>query len=176
VTDAAAPELVREPHELASVLEAARLESADAIAERLLEPLVVSTERGFAAKQLGDGRLLASDLRATGDPQRHREAWRARIRTAVADLLPRLELVPLPLLVEGFYDVTPDHQPALGAVPGADGLYVAAGFSGHGFMVAPAVGRLLAAVVAGEEPDELVAALSPSRFEEGRLCPEAEVV
>jgi sarcosine oxidase subunit beta len=61
-------------------------------------------------------------------------------------------------------------------VPGADGLYVAAGFSGHGFMVAPAVGRLLAAVVAGEEPDELVAALSPSRFEEGRLCPEAEVV
>ena len=149
---------------------------SDPIAQRLLEPLVVSSERGFAAKQLADGRLLASDLTATGRPDTHREAWRARIRGAVADLLPRLQLVPLPLLVEGFYDVTPDHQPALGAVPGADGLFVAAGFSGHGFMLAPEVGRLLAAVVAGDEPDELLAPLAPGRFEEGRLCPEPQVV
>jgi sarcosine oxidase, subunit beta len=149
---------------------------SDPIPQRLLEPLVVSSERGFAAKQLADGRLLASDLTATGSPETHREAWRARIRSAVADLLPRLQLVPLPLLVEGLYDVTPDHQPALGAVPGADGLFVAAGFSGHGFMLAPEVGRLLAAVVAGDEPDELLAPLAPGRFEEGRLCPEPQVV
>jgi sarcosine oxidase, subunit beta len=149
---------------------------SEPIAERLLEPLVISTERGFAAKQLGDGRLLASDLTASGNPDSDREAWRGHIRAAVADLLPRLELVPLPLLVEGLYDVTPDHQPALGAVPGREGLYVAAGFSGHGFMLAPEVGRLVAAVVAGDEPDELLAPLAPGRFEEGRLCPERQVV
>ena len=38
--------------------------------ERLLEPLVVATERQFAAKQLADGRVLASDLSAAGDPAR----------------------------------------------------------------------------------------------------------
>ena len=41
---------------------------SDPMRERLLEPLVVSPEHRFAAKQLGDGRLLASDLGAVGDP------------------------------------------------------------------------------------------------------------
>jgi glycine/D-amino acid oxidase-like deaminating enzyme len=149
---------------------------SEPVAERLLEPLVVSAELGFAAKQLGDGRLLASDLRAAGDRETEREHWRARIRAAVARLLPRLELVPLPLLVEGFYDVTPDHQPALGTVPGREGLFVAAGFSGHGFMIAPAVGRLIAGLVLGDDLDELLAELAPDRFERGMLRPEPQVV
>jgi len=38
------------------------------IRERLLEPLVVSAELRFAAKQLGNGRVLTSDLDAAGDP------------------------------------------------------------------------------------------------------------
>jgi len=46
--------------------EARYLFFSDPIRERLLEPLVVSPERRFAAKQLGDGRLLASDLGALG--------------------------------------------------------------------------------------------------------------
>jgi len=46
--------------------------------------------------------------------------------------------------VRGEYDVTPDHQPILGRVD--DGVFVAAGFSGHGFMIAPAVARILAAL------------------------------
>jgi sarcosine oxidase subunit beta len=156
--------------------EARHLFYSEPIAERLLEPLVVSAERGFAAKQLADGRVLASDLTAAGDPEAGREHWRARVRAAIAELLPRLELVPLPLLVTGFYDLTPDHQPALGAVPGRDGLFVAAGFSGHGFMIAPEVGRLVAAAVAGERPDDLLRELAPDRFARGRLAPEPQVV
>jgi sarcosine oxidase, subunit beta len=42
----------------------------------------------------------------------------------------------------GLYDMTPDAHPIVGRV--ADGLYAACGFSGHGFMQAPAVGRALA--------------------------------
>jgi sarcosine oxidase subunit beta len=156
--------------------EARYLFYSEPIAERLLEPLVVSSELGFAAKQLGDGRLLTSDLRAIGNPETERERWRGRVRRGFAELLPRLELVPLPLLVEGFYDVTPDHQPALGPVPGRDGLFVAAGFSGHGFMLAPAVGRLLAGLVLGDEPDELLTELAPDRFERGLLHPERQIV
>jgi sarcosine oxidase subunit beta len=41
---------------------------SEPIRERLLEPLVVAVDRGIAAKQLADGRVLASDLRAEGDP------------------------------------------------------------------------------------------------------------
>ncbi len=42
-----------------------------------------------------------------------------------------------------YYEMTPDDHPIVGAVPGADGLYIAAGFSGHGFMHAPATARLI---------------------------------
>ncbi|MGH3131106.1 MAG: NAD(P)/FAD-dependent oxidoreductase, partial [Gaiellaceae bacterium] len=156
--------------------EARYLFYSDPIAERLLEPLVVSSERQFAAKQLADGRVLASHLGATGDPEAHRETWRDHVRACVVELLPRLEFVSLPLLVEGLYDVTPDHQAIVGPVPGRPGLWIAAGFSGHGFMIAPEVGRTLAARLAGEDPEAHVTELAPDRFARGALVPESSVV
>jgi glycine/D-amino acid oxidase-like deaminating enzyme len=138
---------------------------SDPIHERLLEPLVVSPERAFAAKQLADGRLLASDLNA---------GERANVRSSFEELLPRLVYVALPTLVAGVYDVTPDHQPILGQV--RDGLWVAAGFSGRGFMQAPAVGRIVAEAVLGEAHDPLLDVLDADRFAEGRLIPEPSVV
>ena len=74
------------------------------------------------------------------------------------------------------YDVTPDHQAIVGPTPGHDGLVVAAGFSGHGFMMAPEIGRGVAAMVLGEDPGELFAALRPDRFAHGSLEPEAAIV
>lgn len=156
--------------------EARYLFYSDPLGERLLEPLVVSPERHFAAKQLADGRLLASDLHATGDPEADRRRWREHVRRCVLELLPHLEFVPLPLLVEGLYDVTPDHQAIVGPVPDRPGLWVAAGFSGHGFMVAPEIGRTLAAQLAGEPAADYLAALQADRFARGRLVPESSVV
>lgn len=46
----------------------------------------------------------------------------------------------------GCYDVTPDWNPVIGETA-LDGLFVAAGFSGHGFKISPAVGRLVADLV-----------------------------
>ena len=46
----------------------------------------------------------------------------------------------------GCYDVTPDWNPVISPT-GIDGLLVAAGFSGHGFKIAPAVGKLIADLV-----------------------------
>jgi sarcosine oxidase subunit beta len=154
--------------------EARYLFFSDPIRERLLEPLVVSPERRFAAKQLGDGRLLASDLGALGDPELALADWRANVRRAFEELLPQLVFVALPTLVKGFYDVTPDHQAILGRV--RDRVWVAAGFSGHGFMLAPAVGRILAESVLGEREDAALSVLDAARFAEGRLVPEPQVV
>jgi sarcosine oxidase subunit beta len=70
----------------------------------------------------------------------------------------------------GLYDVTPDWHPAVGRVPGADGVYVAAGFSGHGFKLAPAVGLALAELIAdGESRTFDLAPLDPARFTRGEL-------
>jgi sarcosine oxidase, subunit beta len=138
---------------------------SDPMHERVVEPLVVSAEKGFAAKQLADGRLLVSDLLAGS---------RANVRRGIEELLPRLVYVTLPTLLEGLYDVTPDHQPILGQV--RDRIWVAAGFSGRGFMQAPAVGRIVAESVLGVGSDPALSVLGPARFAEGRLVPEPSVV
>jgi sarcosine oxidase subunit beta len=44
----------------------------------------------------------------------------------------------------GLYEVTPDDQPILGRLPAVEGLFVCAGFSGHGLMHGPAAGLVMA--------------------------------
>ena len=129
---------------------------------RLLDPLVIAVDRGLAAKQLADGRLLASDLRAAGDPTTEADGWRANIRRELDRLLPRLAELPLPTLVEGAYDMTPDAQPVIDEV--AEGLWIAAGFSGHGFMVAPSTGLLVAAGLGGARLPEWAESVRLDRF------------
>jgi sarcosine oxidase subunit beta len=68
------------------------------------------------------------------------------------------------------YDVTPDWHPAVGLVPGVDGIFVAAGFSGHGFKLAPAVGMSVADLVCGGQTTAFdLTLLDPGRFERGEL-------
>lgn len=149
---------------------------SDPIKERLVEPLVVAPERHFAAKHLADGSVLASDLSAGNKTGEDRHVWLARIKTAICDLLPILEYVSFPVLVEGFYDLTPDGKAIVGPVDGLDGLWVAAGSSGRGFMVAPAVGRLLALAIACDSFDEILPELAPDRFGLAALTPELQIV
>jgi sarcosine oxidase subunit beta len=149
---------------------------SDPIPERLLDPLVVAVDRRFAAKQLADGRVLASDLGATDRDDSDAETMRRHVRQAAVELFPRFEYVALPMLVRGVYDVTPDRQAIVGPVPGHERLYVAAGSSGHGFMMAPEIGRGVAAMVLGEPPGETLAHLRPDRFESGDLAYESAVV
>jgi sarcosine oxidase subunit beta len=148
---------------------------SDPIGERLLDPLVVAVDRHLAAKQLGDGRVLASDLGAAADEGEDADTLRRRVRRAVVSLFPRFEYLELPLLVKGVYDVTPDRQAIVGPVPRHPDLYVAAGFSGHGFMMSPEIGRGVAALVAGEPAGETFEHLRPDRFEDGVLVHEAAV-
>jgi glycine/D-amino acid oxidase-like deaminating enzyme len=68
----------------------------------------------------------------------------------------------------GPYDVTPDWNPVVDAAPGVEGLHMAFGFSGHGFKLAPMVGRVLAQSVLGLQTDIDIRAYRFSRFAEGR--------
>ena len=71
----------------------------------------------------------------------------------------------------GAYDHTPDWHPLLGAAPGVDGLWLALGWSGHGFKLAPAVGRVTADLVLGREPEIDVSELAADRFARGAPMP-----
>jgi glycine/D-amino acid oxidase-like deaminating enzyme len=64
----------------------------------------------------------------------------------------------------GGIDVLPDEIPALGAVPGINGLLVATGFSGHGFGIGPGAGLVTARLAAGQSPGIDLQAFSPERF------------
>jgi sarcosine oxidase subunit beta len=149
---------------------------SEPVVERLLEPLVVASEIGLAAKQLADGRVLASDLRASGTPEIDGSRWRQVVREGIEALLPRLQAVSFPHLVAGIYDLTPDHNPLVGELPGSTGLWVAAGFSGHGFMIAPEIGRLLAEAITSSRRGLLPSEFSLERFDGATGSLETQIV
>jgi len=64
----------------------------------------------------------------------------------------------------GMIDVTPDSGPILDALPGTPGLYVATGFSGHGFGIGPGAGHAMAALVSGRTPSVDLKPFSYARF------------
>jgi sarcosine oxidase subunit beta len=145
---------------------------SDALNERLLDPLVVAPDRHFAAKQLADGRVLAADL----SPENELGHARAHVREIVGQLLPRLTFVALPFVVGGKYDMTPDGHGIVDAIDANGPVVVAAGFDGHGFMLAPEVGRGVAAIIAGEDPGAAFADLRADRFAAAPLERESRVV
>ena len=67
------------------------------------------------------------------------------------------------------YEMTPDDHPIVGAVPGTPGLFIAAGFSGHGFMHAPATAQLITEEMLDGKATALdISDLSIERFRSGR--------
>ncbi|TMB62413.1 MAG: FAD-binding oxidoreductase [Chloroflexi bacterium] len=68
-----------------------------------------------------------------------------------------------------YYEMTPDDHPIVGPVPGVEGLFIAAGFSGHGFMHAPAIAQLVVEQMLDGRARALdISDLSLERFQTGR--------
>ena len=67
----------------------------------------------------------------------------------------------------GPYDQSPDGNPILGAAPEHPDFFLACGFVGHGFMMAPIVGKLYAEWLTGGEPHEIFARYTLARFRDG---------
>ncbi|GAG66702.1 unnamed protein product [marine sediment metagenome] len=68
----------------------------------------------------------------------------ARKMTAVVPLLKEVSMVRQ---WSGLYNMSPDSQPIVGEHPQVNGFYMAVGFSGHGFMLAPVASRLMAELI-----------------------------
>lgn len=107
----------------------------------------------------GTDRGRASSFDAVVDPGLTEDPVRALVAR-----FPRLAGAGLQRGWCGLREMTPDDHGLLGPVPDAPGLWVAAGFSGHGFMHAPAVADVLARWLTTGAPDLDVATLAPDRF------------
>lgn len=89
--------------------------------------------------------------RNTADPE-----FTERAVEKLAHRFPGLGDAAIASSYAGCYDVTPDFNPVISATP-VGGLFVAAGFSGHGFKISPAVGELIADLVCdGVSGDPLI--------------------
>lgn len=109
----------------------------------------------------GSGDLLVGDSDHSApvyaDPDAHpahaSTAFTAAAVERLAHRFPGLPDAAVASSYTGCYDVTPDYNPVIGATP-VDGLFVCAGFSGHGFKLSPAVGELVADLICdGESRD-----------------------
>ena len=70
----------------------------------------------------------------------------------------------------GPYDQSPDGNPILGAASGHPDFFLACGFVGHGFMMAPIIGKLYGEWLTGGEPHEIFTRYTLDRFSDGRAA------
>jgi glycine/D-amino acid oxidase-like deaminating enzyme len=76
----------------------------------------------------------------------------------------------------GLYEMTPDHNAIIGEASGVSRFLYATGFSGHGFLMGPAVGEILRDLVLGRPTFVDISPLSVTRFAASTLRPEYNVV
>jgi len=82
------------------------------------------------------------DFRETND-----DDFVAAVRERLAKRIPAMADAPYSRGHAGIYDVSPDARAVMGRVPGIEGLFVAAGFSGTGFKTAPQVGASMSELI-----------------------------
>nr|AGF93583.1 sarcosine oxidase, beta subunit family protein [uncultured organism] len=144
----------------------------------ILKPMVMSFSYNIYCQQTPDG----SFVMGYGDPNEPashniKASWQflEEMSKKATNLLPFLKKVRVIRQWAGLYNVTPDAQPILDESDDVEGYYMAVGFSGHGFMIAPMTGILMAEMITGEELS-IDIELDLERFDHGRLILEPSVV
>lgn len=104
-------------------------------------------------------------------PDRADPRWIQEFAARTVSRFPPMEAAQVRRDWCGFYDTTPDMQFILDRVPGVTGLFLSAGFSGHGFKHSPLIGDLVADLVLGTKPADPhidLGFFSLARFAAGR--------
>lgn len=140
--------------------------------------LVIDAATSFYFHREGDGVLMgmAGDDTVGFDLSVDDTFVADRLLPRALEVFPPLEAAGIRSSWAGLYEMTPDRHPIVGATP-IEGLFVAAGFSGHGFQHGPIVGKLLAELlVQGAARSVDISALAYDRFARGELVSEGHVV
>lgn len=142
-------------------------------------PFTVDFATSFYFHREGRGLLLGMS-----DPQQqpgfdleYSDDWLPRLGAAIETRTPGLLDVGLSEGWAGLYEVTPDHNALIGRADEPRNFFYATGFSGHGFLQAPAVGEVMRDLYLEREPFVDVTPLSVRRFADDReLRPETHIV
>ena len=141
-------------------------------------PLTVDFTTGFYFHREGPGLLIGMADRdqepgfdAPTDPD-----WLGHVTEVAARRAPAFLDMGIAHGWKGYYEVSPDHNGLVGEAPEIARFLYATGFSGHGFMQAPAVGEIVRDLVLGREPFVDVTPLSAERFALQAPRPEHNVI
>jgi len=144
-----------------------------------VKPLVADLSDGLYFSQSTRGEIvggIGNEYVPAGLDQGSSHAFLGKYARSLVRACPVLARVKVLRQWAGCYDLTPDANPIAGPVEGVDHFYQASGFMGHGFMMAPAFGKLLAALVAGGPGDPLLERWRLRRFAEGKLLSEGMII
>jgi len=142
-------------------------------------PLIVDLDSGWYVHRLGRSALLMGgtdkDLHPGLDATVDWEAFEP-VFQAAGKRAPLLAGAKVLRAYAGVRDLTPDYHGILCQAPAAPGFYVACGFSGHGFMHAPAIGLLMAELILDGRAESMeIGPLSLDRFKSGAFVTEANM-
>ncbi len=144
-----------------------------------LGPLVADLSNGLYFSQSTRGEIVGGignhDV-PDGLDMRSSHKFLSLYASAVVKACPILGAVKILRQWAGCYDLTPDANPIVGQVDEVDEFFQVSGFMGHGFMMAPVMGKLLAEHVARGTDLPLFSRWSLRRFKEGRLLHESMII
>lgn len=147
--------------------------------EPLQRPMVMSFHHNLYCQQTPHGSFIMG-VGHPGEPEgiNHRSSWQflSDVAAKATAIMPRLAALNVVRQWAGVYDMSPDRQPILGEDAAVKGFFTAAGFSGHGFMIAPMTGQLVAELVTGRATSLDVGMFAAERFARGELFVEPSVV
>lgn len=155
------------------------------------EILVCESLKSFLrplVSELGTGLYFSQSMRGEvvgglGDPDepaglemRSSLRFLQRMARALVHRMPRLAAVKVLRQWAGCYDVTPDRNPVVGEVSEVSGFFQLNGFVGHGFMMAPAIGKLVGEHLAKGREHPFLRANRLSRFQDDSAAPRETLI
>ncbi|WP_394832726.1 FAD-binding oxidoreductase [Pendulispora rubella] len=147
-----------------------------------LKPLVADLSDGLYFSQSTRGEIVGGvgqEHVPKGINQDSSHAFLGRYARSLVRTCPVLGHVKVLRQWSGCYDITPDANPIVGQVDEVENFYQASGFMGHGFMMAPIMGKLIAEDMTGELPAPSATMFERwnlRRFREGKLLSEAMII
>jgi sarcosine oxidase subunit beta len=144
-----------------------------------LRPLVADLTDGLYFSQSTRGEIVGGiglERVPSGVNQESSFAFLGKYARALTRACPILGDVKVLRQWAGCYDITPDANPIVGPVDEVPEFFQASGFMGHGFMMAPIMGKRIAEQIVHPSDSELFQRWNLRRFKEGKLLSEAMII
>ncbi len=139
--------------------------------KNFFDPMAISFSGNFYMRQTKHGHFIMGQGDIDEKPGLNNNVtykFEKEMARKMSKIFPFLSKLRIVRHWSGHYNMSPDAQPIIGESPKIEGFYYAVGFSGHGFMLAPAVGEAIAQLILlGKTIEVDISELNINRFEKG---------